>query len=197
MDTAELVWIWGTGRTGALAAGSCWGGLDSGGGLCEVDDAARASAAFPAAAVETFIPRAASCHNTQTPGLDPSVIGNANIRISYTKEHTWSSQAFFSFSWASLLFFSNCSLRTAARAFAWACQGKNKVQEPHLNNSVMTVVIIDDILQTVTRQSLFAKLTFKASIFFLRSAASSVDSWLSEPSLSYWNTQRERVRGLK
>lgn len=53
-----------------------------------MDDAARASAAFPAAAVETFIPRAASCHNTQTPDLDLSVIGNVNIHISYTKEHT-------------------------------------------------------------------------------------------------------------
>lgn len=48
-----------------------------------------------------------------------------------------------------------------------------------------------------TRQTLFAKLTFKASIFFLRSSASSLDSWLSEPSLSYWNTQQQRVRELK
>lgn len=34
------------------------------------------------------------------------------------------------------------------------------------------------------------RLTFKASIFFLLSSASSVDSWLSEPSLSYWNTKQ-------
>lgn len=48
-----------------------------------------------------------------------------------------------------------------------------------------------------TRQTLFAKLTFKASIFFLRSSASSLDSWLSEPSLSYWNTQQKHVRELE
>lgn len=47
------------------------------------------------------------------------------------------------------------------------------------------------------RQTLFVKLTFKASTFFLRSSASSLDSWLSEPSLSYWNTQRKHVRELK
>lgn len=47
------------------------------------------------------------------------------------------------------------------------------------------------------RQALFAKLTFKASIFFLRSSASSLDSWLSEPSLSYWNTQQQHVREVK
>lgn len=35
-------------------------------------------------------------------------------------ELTWSSHAFFSFSCASLLFFSSCSFSTAARALAWA-----------------------------------------------------------------------------
>lgn len=85
MDTAELVWSWGTGRTGALAAGSCRGGLLSGGGLREVDDAAEASAVFPApapaaAATETFIPRAASCRNAQTPGLDLSLASEHHTR---------------------------------------------------------------------------------------------------------------------
>lgn len=65
MDTAELVWSSGTGRTAALAGGSCSGGPHCGGGLCEVDDTAVASAMFPPAAVETFIPRAASCHRIQ------------------------------------------------------------------------------------------------------------------------------------
>ena len=39
-----------------------------------------------------------------------------------TMELTWSSQALFSLSYASFLFFSSCSFSTAARAFAWAWQ---------------------------------------------------------------------------
>lgn len=46
-----------------------------------------------------------------------------------TRELTWSSQAFFSFSWASLRFFSSCSFSTAARALAWAWQ------EPRQDNT--------------------------------------------------------------
>lgn len=65
MDTAELVWSSGTGRTGALAAGLCSGGPHCGGGLYEADDTNVASPMSPAAAVETFIPRAASCHRIQ------------------------------------------------------------------------------------------------------------------------------------
>lgn len=63
----------GTGRAGALAAGSGWEGLGCGRGLSEVVDTATAAAAatamFPAA-MPTFTPRAASFHNTQYARLD-------------------------------------------------------------------------------------------------------------------------------
>jgi len=36
------------------------------------------------------------------------------------------------------------------------------------------------------------RLTFKASVFFLRSSASSLFSWLSEPSLSYWKKKKKK-----
>lgn len=66
------------GRAGALAAGSGGEGLGCGRGPSEVDDE-DAAATFSAAAMPTFIPRAASFHETQHQGSDYS---DAPVRTS-------------------------------------------------------------------------------------------------------------------
>lgn len=52
-----------------------------------------------------------------------------------------------------------------------------------------------DVMLKRKKTTTWDRLTFTASIFFLLSSASSVDSWLSEPSLSY--CKNKRLRGLK
>lgn len=122
-------------RAGLLSAGSCCEALAwLGGGMSEVDtaaddSAAAAAAATTAAAADTTAPsppamahfiRAASFHKRQKrSNVTSSVHRQCAFQVG-NGELTWSSHAFFSFSCASLLFFSSCSFSTAARALACA-----------------------------------------------------------------------------
>lgn len=67
--------------------------------------------------------------------------GYRNIRVKQSVIWlTWSSQALFSLSYASFLFFSSCSFSTAARVFAWAWQVQICKQTKNNEASVKQII---------------------------------------------------------